>query len=297
MTIKQLEYFMEVARTLNFSEAAQKLYISQPALSRSINALEQEIGVTLFFRNRHTVLLTPAGAVLAGSIPRLGTDLSRLVAEVQQTEVGQRGRLRLALCDGLPFTPELSRTHNRFRDELPLTDLFPVCLTREEIVVSLKEQTTDISFSFDYRTDNDPATKSITVGTENYCIAISRNSPFASKKKCSLHDLRSEKFFLACTESSFEVNQWRDYCSARGYMPQLTTVLNQPTLSFCVEHGYGFAVLPESHMLFQNPGVCCLRMEDSPLVWLQVKWDPLNRNPLILTFLQFLNQELSKESN
>ena len=120
MTIKQLDYFMEVARSLNYSEAAKRLYISQPALSRSIASLEEEMGVRLFFRNKHNVTLTPAGLVLASKIPRLGADLSRIVVEVQQTEEGQRGKMRLGILDGLPMPPSLQKAQNYFQRKLPL---------------------------------------------------------------------------------------------------------------------------------------------------------------------------------
>ena len=71
MTIKQLEYFMAVARTLSFTEAAGELYISQPALSRSIATLESELGVPLLTRNHHSVALTAAGTLLASELPNL----------------------------------------------------------------------------------------------------------------------------------------------------------------------------------------------------------------------------------
>lgn len=64
MEIKQLQYFIAVAEHLNFSRAAEKLYVSQPALSYQIAELEKELGTSLFIRDRRKVFLTPAGGAL-----------------------------------------------------------------------------------------------------------------------------------------------------------------------------------------------------------------------------------------
>ena len=61
MTLNQLECFSVLAQRLNFTQAADDLFMSQPALSRTISALEGELGVRLFDRNSRSVALTPAG--------------------------------------------------------------------------------------------------------------------------------------------------------------------------------------------------------------------------------------------
>ena len=61
MDVRQLEYFLGVASELHFSKAAEKLYVAQPALSRQIQQLENELDVVLFERDKRNVKLTPAG--------------------------------------------------------------------------------------------------------------------------------------------------------------------------------------------------------------------------------------------
>ena len=63
MNLKQLEYFVSVGETLNFTKAAKKCFISQTAMTQQIRALEQGIGALLFIRDKHHVELTPAGRV------------------------------------------------------------------------------------------------------------------------------------------------------------------------------------------------------------------------------------------
>ena len=69
MNTTQIKYFLTAARTLNFTEAANQLYISQPALSKQITAIESELNMQLFIRSKKKVRLTPAGAVLLKEFP------------------------------------------------------------------------------------------------------------------------------------------------------------------------------------------------------------------------------------
>ena len=64
MDLRHLRYFLAVAEELSFSKASRRLHIAQPALSRAVKELETALGVRLLERTRHSVALTPAGAVL-----------------------------------------------------------------------------------------------------------------------------------------------------------------------------------------------------------------------------------------
>lgn len=83
MDIKQLQYFLAVAEHLNFSRAAEALYISQPTLSYRIAELEKELGATLFLRDRRKVILTPAGGALLPLAHRM-LDCAQDIRELAQ---------------------------------------------------------------------------------------------------------------------------------------------------------------------------------------------------------------------
>src|ERR1700754_2031107 len=93
--IWQLRYFIQVAETLHFGRAAERLHISQPPLSRAIRSLEQALGAELFARTKRRVELTPAGAQLLEEARRILMQLERATCQVQAVAAGEQGRLRL----------------------------------------------------------------------------------------------------------------------------------------------------------------------------------------------------------
>ena len=76
MTTQQIRYFLEVAKQLSFTKAAQCLFISQSTLSKQIASMESELGMQLFRRCRHSVSLTPAGLLLRAELGKVETSLA-----------------------------------------------------------------------------------------------------------------------------------------------------------------------------------------------------------------------------
>lgn len=99
MELKQLRYFLAVAESLNFSRAAESLYISQPALSYQIAELERELSVELFTRDRRRVYLTPEGQALLEPARSLLSQAERLPQLAQQGGAGSEGQLRVGFDD------------------------------------------------------------------------------------------------------------------------------------------------------------------------------------------------------
>lgn len=91
MTFSQLQYFATLARHLNFSRAAQTLYISQPTLSYQISELERELGTALFVRDKRRVYLTPAGAAILGDVEEGMGLVVRIRRQPQQSDKKGRG--------------------------------------------------------------------------------------------------------------------------------------------------------------------------------------------------------------
>ncbi len=113
MTMNQLKYFMAVARCLSFTEAARSLFMTQPALSRQIQAMEAELGTQLFIRDKKTLKLTPGGSALYNELPDFLRRYDEMAAEVRHANRGFEGVLRIGILDVYDaselFVPILTR--------------------------------------------------------------------------------------------------------------------------------------------------------------------------------------------
>src|SRR5690625_2621644 len=117
--LRQLRYFVAVAETLNFTRAAQRLHLSQPPLSQQIRALEEDLGVRLFDRNRRHVALTEPGRLFLDEARKILAQVDAARVTAIEAAAGHKGRLRLAYPASLSFHRALPQTLLRFSSKNP----------------------------------------------------------------------------------------------------------------------------------------------------------------------------------
>ena len=115
MTTKQIDYCIELARTLNFSRAAENLFVSQPTFSYQIRLLEEEIGFTIFERSGKGAALTPAGSQFVGFLSNMREDLKRAIEQGQNFSAKYRDSISINLMvrQAVYFLPEAIRLFAR----------------------------------------------------------------------------------------------------------------------------------------------------------------------------------------
>lgn len=122
MTIKSLEYFLVLAKHLNISKAAQELYISQPALSRQLKQLEDDLSAVLFERTNHSMKLTPAGEVLIQEANELFHKRAELYDRVRFAAIRSGQSLRIGYMLGT-LNGKLPSCITAFRQQNPDTHI------------------------------------------------------------------------------------------------------------------------------------------------------------------------------
>ncbi|MCR5088877.1 MAG: LysR family transcriptional regulator [Oscillospiraceae bacterium] len=197
MTITQLRCFVEVAGELNYAKAASNLYISQPAVSRHIIALENDLGVTLFVRNRHSVALTSAGSRFYSEAKDIleRIDLSKkLISNSPGEEILNVGCVSSIQIHGL------SRIYERYHKKMP-----DVIISNTEIGASDYRRVTnaehlDIAFVPNTLKSNAPyadaSLKYIPLYKGCLCCVVRKNHRLAGKESISFSDLEGETLIL-----------------------------------------------------------------------------------------------------
>ena len=153
MTTKQIDYCIEVARTLNFSRAADNLFVSQPTFSYQIRLLEEEVGFTIFERSGKGASLTPAGAQFVSFLTGMREDLKRAIEQGQNFSARYKDNISICMMvrQALYFLPEAMRIFAEAQPDVQITPVFQYENSMEtflqneaDIVFALKEQTRQI---------------------------------------------------------------------------------------------------------------------------------------------------------
>jgi len=122
MELHHLRRFVILAEELHFTRAAERLHIEQSPLSRNIKELEDDLGVTLFYRDRRGTRLTSAGRTLLKEARRLLSVMEQVRENVKAVASGLRGSLHIAVSDGV-IDPRLSAFLAQCREEEPETEI------------------------------------------------------------------------------------------------------------------------------------------------------------------------------
>ena len=154
MTTKQIDYCIELAHTLNFSRAADNMFVSQPTFSYQIRLLEEEIGFTLFERSGKGAELTPAGTQFVSFLTGLRQDLKRAIEQGQNFSAKFQDSISICMMarQALYFLPEAMRMFAESEPNVQITPLFQYENSMEsflqneaDIVFALKEQTNQVA--------------------------------------------------------------------------------------------------------------------------------------------------------
>uniref|UniRef100_A0ACD5GV08 LysR family transcriptional regulator n=1 Tax=Desertifilum tharense IPPAS B-1220 TaxID=1781255 RepID=A0ACD5GV08_9CYAN len=195
MEIYQVKVFLEVAKCLSFTEAADTLNLTQPAVSAKIKSLETELGTPLFYRLGRKVQLTRVGEYLKQEGQSLIHLENRLIQEIEEIKQGKQGNLRLGTTPGLAdgWLPDvLFKYRRQYPDNQTQCLRFDSteALYRAIIEGHIDAGIADISFSEFHEVS------AIAIDSIHYGLMVSAHSPLAEQPSVSLRQLQHEPWVL-----------------------------------------------------------------------------------------------------
>jgi DNA-binding transcriptional LysR family regulator len=259
MELRQLRYFVGVAEELHFGRAAQRLFVSQPALSHQVRLLETEIGVELFVGIKrtqlHKVELTEAGTLFLADAKRILQLSEKAIRNVRQVGAKQQvimlGVFKLILPERIIGMLDLFSTHFPAVEikliELPTTVQVQEWVATDRVDMGM----TVLPLTVDGLTATQYA-------ETDYSILMNRTHPLASRKAVRLEQLQHEKWIDHGREAGLFFGQIEEICRQANVNRESNIVQLVPSfdlLKSMVRLGKGIAFIPASLDLHQEPNL------------------------------------------
>ena len=243
LELRQIQYFIEVAKREHMTEAAEALHVAQSAVSRQIVNLESELGVDLFIRDGRTIRLTQIGQMFLKKMEQAMDVIDQAKREITQYLDPEKGTVRIGFPSSLA-TYMLPTAISAFRNRHPDVTFHLYQDSYHNLIDNVTRGDIDIALLGPVST-NELKVKSEVLFVEDIIALLPMNHPLAGRKTIRLDDLRNAPFILSPQGYVLREVVW-DACKQHGF---------EPTVSFegkdidaikgLVSAGLGVALLPE----------------------------------------------------
>lgn len=242
MELSQLRTFREVAETLSFTRASQKLNLTQSAVSHQIKALERELGEPLFIRARHGVRLSDAGKLALEYAERILEEADALRERITGRDRAPRGRVRAAAATQA-FVHLFARLFESFmREHEGIELMFRTTVSTEQTVADITGGGADVGFAS--LPVYSPVLQVTELFEDELVLVVGPGHRLAGERSVALDELKRERFILF--EHGASIRRASDAFFKRvGLQPELALESNDTYfVKLMVEHGLGLSLMP-----------------------------------------------------
>ena len=293
-SLKQIRYFLTVANLGGFTAAASALFVAQPALSRQIALLEQELGFSLFDREPRGVSLTPAGAVYRDRVVTVDNMLTAAAEEGGRLARGEGGVLRLLHSSSIPAT-SLMPSIAKFLEASPKARIDLDRIASELQVSEVANGNADIGIIRLPVLRRDPGVRFIELAAEPLWVALPTGHPLSSRESLRIADLQHESFVSAVHRERGGLPRLvTDLCLRSGFVPGVARVTSRKTSMLnLVAAGLGVAIVPQRMTSITADGLTYRLLSDETAQALSALVLPLHTTPLAARFAEIMTQVVS----
>jgi DNA-binding transcriptional LysR family regulator len=296
MDLKRLQYFQAVAQEGSFHRASSRLNIAQPALSRQVRELEQDLEVQLFVRSTKGVRLSAAGEVLLAEAERLLVQVDVARERAQRAQAGQFGQLRIAFTSAAADSHFAIAAFAQARRAMPEVDFRLSVIKSEGQMNELAADRLDLGLL--YR--RGPLSSEMAcrdLRTDKYLLAVPDSHHLARRKQLRLADLSGEDFvFAPRSEWPLTYSEWMTLCQRGGLAPKIVVEAQSEAMFLhivaeALAIGFANSSLPQRRPF---EGVTYLEVDDlDTQLHLAAIWRRERETPAVRLFVDLLAQNLA----
>ena len=288
MELRHLRYFVAIGEEQHYGRAARRLRVAQPALSRQIQDLEQELGFKLFERLPRGVKLSAAGKLFLEDARRILQEVSEAAVRAGRVASGRSGTLRVGFAENASWRGVVPESFRRFRELHPDADLELQPAASLEQLEALRAGRLDAGFIFNMPR-GDPDFDQLPVATQHIELAVPKGHALTKRKKLRLRDLAEARFVWFPRRESPALYDRLMHACFRGGLRSPRVVqegLNEATILSLVSTGLGVGWVLGSARWRCPESVVIMSVTDLNLLQPQaLGWRRDNASPLLASFV------------
>ena len=187
MTLRDIDYILEVAQTQNFNRAAENLYTAQPTLSYHIKAVEDELGFLIFSRSGKGATLTPAGEQFCVTLRNVRAELKKAIEQAQNFSAKYSENITIGMGwrSSIYYLPQIIRDFSQLHPSVSVTPVFSV----EHSIENFLKGKTDIVFALEEEIRKVPDIRAHKFYESPIYLISQPDDPLAKKKRVTVKDL------------------------------------------------------------------------------------------------------------
>lgn len=248
MNLKQLQYFMTLARTEHYRKAAEELYITEPSLNRAIRELEKELSIHLFEKRGRNIYLNKYGHMFLPYVQRSLGELHQGIELMKAYTRPDAGTITLGFIYTMGYTliPEMITQFQAIPGNKDISFDF-VQGTTTSLIQSLKEEKIDIAFCSSLENETD--VMFYPVAEEDLVIAVPKGHPLSNRGSISLKELEPYPFISFGKNSGLYPVIQKLLTHADAHVKTICHVEEDNAMAGFVSAGYGVAIMPDFYTL------------------------------------------------
>jgi len=288
MELRQLRAFVTLADCLNFTEAAEKLFITQPALSKQIAALEENLGGELFVRNRRGAELTLLGKELCPQAKSLVLQADQLRNHARKVLQGESGKLAIGI--GLSSLQLASAMTAQFRLQNPGVTISIHDVSSVYMIPQIIEDQIQIGF---VRLPVEPPLVAHHLQIDRLVLAVNKTYFPGQQEHDYLEQMNNIPFLRLSPQQGIRLNRQIDqFLMFHNIYPDTVQYASDSQTQLAlVAAGIGVALVPKSAVSIAPANVSIIDLSGEYTQWdIGIAWNPRYNNPIRDTFIQLVLQ-------